>query len=393
MRYFWGFGICLCLLAGCAGEENGAITLNNDPASLADAVILDQAAILRQAQPAASPGLAELVASVLSPEVNGQPVSANHILLQDHFAYVSYHTQGENYGGGVEIVDLAQPDNPELISQLLFERLDINTSEIAPDGQTLWLGGSSAAAGAVIVRVALDNGLLSRDVEIVPLAGPYDVNSLEYTAAGLYVSAGNSNGGLWWLDSDLQIIDHEHFANSKYVATNGQSLGRQLVALESGNPSKIHIYTVGAPLSQSQVKVIEAIEHQEVAAPDSGKAVVFMKENDSTCYVSLGRHGLKAYNINNGKLVYVAPNSSMLTTGNTNAVSADSQYVYLANGADGVAFLSYPPPDRNGKNIELGLVTVWDEAAVPASANFIVNDENFIFVAKGAAGGLKILRK
>lgn len=112
-----------------------------------------------------------------------------------------------------------------------------------------------------------------------------------------------------------------------------------------------------------------------------------MKAGDNVCYVSKGMYGMEAYNVVSGQMVFKSP-LNMLTLGNTNAVSADNNYVYMANGADGVAFAEYPPSG----NI-LNIVGVWDDPAYPGSANYVTSDGTYLFVAKGQEGGLKIIKR
>ena len=73
--------------------------------------------------------------------------------------------------------------------------------------------------------------------------------------------------------------------------------------------------------------------------------------------------------------------------GNTNGVSTDNDYVYAANGSDGISISPHP---EGGDNIEP--IFYWDMAEDDASANFIIADGEWVFVAKGG-GGFKILRK
>jgi hypothetical protein len=60
----------------------------------------------------------------------------------------------------------------------------------------------------------------------------------------------------------------------------------------------------------------------------------------------------------------------------------------MANGADGLAIALIP------KNIESEITPVytWDMTETPASANFVVSEDDYVFLAKGL-GGVKVLRK
>lgn len=46
----------------------------------------------------------QLIARLLPPVYNGEVLQASHVRVVDHYAYVSYNTQGPRYLGGVDIV-------------------------------------------------------------------------------------------------------------------------------------------------------------------------------------------------------------------------------------------------------------------------------------------------
>ena len=62
----------------------------------------------------------QLIARILPPVYNGEVLQASHVRVVDHYAYVSYNTRGPRYLGGVDIVDISAPDDPGLISGVLF---------------------------------------------------------------------------------------------------------------------------------------------------------------------------------------------------------------------------------------------------------------------------------
>ena len=51
----------------------------------------------------------QLIAALSPPEYNGEVLQASHVRIADHYAYVSYNTQGPRYLGGVDIVDISSP--------------------------------------------------------------------------------------------------------------------------------------------------------------------------------------------------------------------------------------------------------------------------------------------
>jgi hypothetical protein len=68
----------------------------------------------------------QLIARLSPPEYNGEVLQASHVRIVDHYAYVTYNTQGPRYLGGVDIVDISSPDNPELVSSVVFINQETN---------------------------------------------------------------------------------------------------------------------------------------------------------------------------------------------------------------------------------------------------------------------------
>ena len=67
-----------------------------------------------------------LIARLAPPEYNGEVLQASHIRIAGQYAYVTYNTQGPRYLGGVDIVDISSPYNPELVSSVIFINQETN---------------------------------------------------------------------------------------------------------------------------------------------------------------------------------------------------------------------------------------------------------------------------
>ena len=101
----------------------------------------------------------EYVANVEPVTQNGVKLSASHMVIDGTYAYVTYNTYGNRYGGAVQIIDLVDASKPKIVSQLLFPESDINAITI---DRTLaqpkaWLAASTNKNGAEIYEVALSS--------------------------------------------------------------------------------------------------------------------------------------------------------------------------------------------------------------------------------------------
>ena len=72
----------------------------------------------------------DLKAEISSPNEFNQDLSASHILIQGDYAFVSYHIRGASYGGGFEILNIANPSSIQILSQVIFQDTDINAIAI-----------------------------------------------------------------------------------------------------------------------------------------------------------------------------------------------------------------------------------------------------------------------
>ncbi len=340
----------------------------------------------------------EHVAEVDPLVISGNTLSATHISLADEKAYVSYHKQGNDHVGAVEIIDLTNPNFPSIISQAYFLNSDINaiTSDFAGSNSSrkLWLAMSDATHGAQMIEIESLEGQISENYRRVNLSNILEgsgvsasANAITATNNYLYVTSGKTFGGTVVLDkTSLTGVSSESYSDAKYVAVNGRNNGSKVVSLVTGDNASVRVGNVNANLSTTSYD-IGSIFHQNVVETYRGKSTMeFSPINNDNIYIAKGKDGIALVDVNTGGLVSESK-GTMLVVGNTNGVTTDNDYVYAANGSDGISISPHP---NAGEKIEP--VFYWDMAEDDASANFIKSDGDWVFVAKGG-GGFKILRK
>lgn len=340
----------------------------------------------------------EHVAEVAPLVIEGNTLSATHIYLADNKAYVSYHRQGDDHVGAMEIIDLSNPNFPSIISQASFSGADINA--VASDFQgsdssrKIWLAMSDATHGAQLLEIESVGGFLTEDYRRVNLSNILEGSGVSASANGitatnnyLYVTSGKTHGGTVVLNKgSLTATSSESYRDAKYVAVNGVSNNSKVVSLVTGDNASIKVGDVGASLNTTPYN-IGSIFHQNVIETYRGKSTMeFSPLNNNHLYIAKGKDGIAKVNINNGNIMSESK-GTMLVVGNTNGVTTDNDYIYAANGSDGISISPHP---ESGEKIEP--IFYWDMAEDDASANFIMADGEWVFVAKGG-GGFKILRK
>jgi len=340
----------------------------------------------------------EHVAEVAPLVIDGNTLSATHITLADNKAYVSYHRQGNIHKGAVEIIDLNNPNFPTIISQASFLNSDINAVasdfEGSDSSRKIWLAMSDAIHGAQVIEIESQGGLISENYSRVNISNQLEGSGVSASANGitatndyLYVTSGKTFGGTVVLDkNNLQGLSSESYSDAKYVAVNGRDNTSKVVSLVTGDNASIKVGNVGASLNTTSYDIGE-IYHQNVVETYRGKSTMeFSPINNNTIYVAKGKDGIALVDTDNGNILSESK-GTMLVAGNTNCVTTDVDYIYAANGADGISISPHP---NSNQNIEP--IFYWDMAEDDASANFIIADGEWVFVAKGG-GGFKILRK
>lgn len=341
----------------------------------------------------------EYVFSLNVLKYNEQNLSATHIEVVDEFAYVSYNVQGSVHMGALEILDLTIPGAPVVLSTAFFEEIDINSLAVDPNktgsSRKIWLAGSRNKDGAVVVEVSAVNGVIMENSKTISFENVFDngiaasANSICFASGSIYVTAGQTNGGLVRLDASNLAYQHsKSFSSAKYVVSNGKKdNASQIIVLTTGDSASLRIYKNDLATAP-KIYNIGIIKHQAVSEPYKGKSTLSMSKDNKYVYVAMASSGFKVYNVNSGVEKFHSV-SSMLTNGNTNSIFVSSDYLYMANGADGLAVALTP---NNSSNQEIVPKFVWDLLDKPSSANFVAGDDEYIFVAKGL-GGVKVLRK
>jgi len=377
-----------------AGHDG--MVLNNDAVTLSQRIAYINQPLKLNGGLKSGPAFT-LVAEAASPVVNGIRLSASYVHRRFQNVYVTYNERGNGFGGAVVVFNVSNPANPTIVSEMTFSNIDINACDINSNGNVLYLAGSSKNKGAVVLIMNLNfqGIIITQPSQVIThkVGNTASANGIIQANRWIYVSAGNTNGGLFAYDrSSLNLIESDLYHGAKFSAANGRANGDKHLSLEvnQANQAFLHVYTVGTVDHNDElIWPLGSVVHQNVEPEFSsfGKATLFIKPGESTCYVSMAMNGMKAVNIFTGDLILESP-SGMITDGNTNAVSADNKYIYMANGAQGLYIARAP---QSGTIVEI--VGIWDDPAYPGSANHVYSDDDHIFLAKGKEGGLKIIRE
>ncbi|MCB9337819.1 MAG: DUF4114 domain-containing protein [Lewinellaceae bacterium] len=335
------------------------------------------------------------VAEITTLHLNGQNMSATHVALAGDLALVTYHLRGNDHMGAIEVVDLKNPDKPKVTEQIIFLQADVNAIAIQATAQgnnrKVWLALSDEKNGAVLGELLLQNKKFKnnyyREVKLAYLVqGAISSSANAVAEAGnfIYVAAGRTNGGVFCFHSnDLSLAGIKQFSEAKGIATNGV----QVASLKATESAQVLLGAAGSTSFPTSYP-IGSVVHQNVEDELGGKVSLFFShDNPDYLFVTAGKSGLKVVDISTGLTKFSSPDK-MLKSGNTNGITLNGNYAYVANGADGLAIFEIGNDDLP----DADHIFFWDLDEPGASANFVESGDDWVFVAKGE-GGFKILKK
>jgi len=321
------------------------------------------------------------IAALYPPEYKGEILQASHIRIADHYAYVTYNTQGPRYLGGVDIVDISSPDVPKLVSSVIFineetnkgkdvSSVDVNSS--TSSNSILWITGSDETRDSAFAeRFVLNTSNQFDTSQSVNFSLRGFVGTdVRYYNDKVYVTSG-TGGGLTILDNQMKMVSFMNIENARSVDVN-----KDFEIVLAGNPG--HLYNPGA-------------WDKEIGGSADPGAKSILRLHNRFALASLGEAGLKCYDVSSStpSMVIsalagpVVPEGGIPSDYVTNGVSvSDNGWVYIANGAGG---LDIAKLDSDGKLTWMGNIDL------EASVNFVESNANYVFVARGVLG-LKILK-
>ena len=323
-----------------------------------------------------------LIARLAPPEYNGEVLQASHIRIAGQYAYVTYNTQGPRYLGGVDIVDISSPYNPELVSSVIFinqetnKGKDVSSADVkiasSPGSNTfLWITGADETSDSAFVeRFELNSSNQFSSAQSVnfSLKG-YVGTDVRYFNDKLFVTSG-AGGGLTILDNQMKEVNFINIENARSVDVN-----KDFEIALGGNPG--HLYNPGN-------------WDKEIGGATDPDAKSILRLYNNFALVALGQDGLKCYDVSAMPSTVISalpaptvPEGKSALDYVTNGVSVtDNGWVYVANGAAG---LDVAKIGTDGKLTWMGNVDL------EASVNFVEANGEYAFVARGVLG-LKILK-
>lgn len=314
-----------------------------------------------------------LVADITVPQLLGSNLSATDVTHSNGLAFVSYHLNGNQYAGAIDVLDLSNPNAPAFTVNYTSESREFNALNVLDS--KLFLAGQRDKEESGYTANSTDGALLYV-VEVIQ--GDQLESSVDWQEIPMPSFSGNSVSVM----GNHQLLFASGASGGGFFEVNTQS--ENITATQSENYAKYVKYADGVKYkliggnSNAQL-IIESnggsntVDLGQPAAPVDGKNVVTVY--DGKAYVTLGQNGLVVVNLESNEVVGSYNHDG---PGLANGVAVDEDFVYLANGQSGLILL-------RRRTLEF-----YGQYKYEGSANLVDISGNIILIANGI-GGVKLL--
>ena len=312
-------------------------------------------------------------------------LSASSIELGDNHAFITYHKRGNEHKGALEIINITNPEQPNSLGFVPFAHADINAVEIDIfEENIVWVAGSSQKIGSALYRIEFTDNYEVESLTRVNLSKKLS-SGVSASANGIYIThdyilfpvarALEESSRLTGAVLNQFLLKssqaQRHFGQSVkwncYYASLKVNAGNELIIKRADTDELVLNIGLGSST------------HQTVDLPHDGKYdLQFSPINPAELYITNASNGAMSVNIVNGQIIKNT-HEDMLPKGNSNAVFVDSNFIYMANGEDGLVIAELETAERTNL---IQPIFHWDLPEKPASVNFVTAKDGYVYVAK-----------
>ena len=340
-----------------------------------------------------------LIAEVEPPVVNGEQVQATMVSIIGNSARaaVSYNVQGSDHLGAVDALQVtsSNANSIRIRSGVAFSSAKANAVHYGTGG--LWVALSSedpeltGSNGFSAVKMFHVSGYTINDNSTNFGLPGFAANSVKEVDGRIYITSGN-NAGLTILDSDLtEQIGYIDIPGARWVDVDENEAW--IVVLGSNPENGMATLYV---INKNTLEIINEFPFEGADTPEAKSTVELRGE---LALIAAGKAGTIIMDINTGDIVATIPIPDPAEKGlsvdavETNAVSADEEYIFISNGEAGV-YVAEANMDleayNNGDHLTVDLIgyLMFDEFQ---SVNHVAYRNKTLFIASGL-GGVKAVR-
>ncbi len=318
-----------------------------------------------------------LVAQVKPPTYNGtDKLTATHVHVDGNYAYVSYNTPGAEYMGAIQVINIGDPNNPRVTSQLIYTNADINSIQY-DNGYVYAVGGvdaeksATATSNSLVAKIAVANGRLNTSNGIAyGFQTGFNANAVLVNGGSVLVTSGKDGTLTSYNKSDLNIENEVMFSDLRSLA------------VENGNIALLDASS-GIRVLDSNFQQIKEIPVNTDFGAASKKTIDFSGDK---IIVAEAAKGAGVYSYSSGNLleyipILINPEGVSQSDINTNAVAINGDIILMANGGAGLCL------SEKGENNS----DVYGIIELDGSTNFVASKDDYVLAASGKEG-LQIIK-
>ncbi|MFK5973589.1 MAG: hypothetical protein QM485_09945 [Flavobacteriaceae bacterium] len=318
-----------------------------------------------------------LVAQINPPSYGGgESLTASHIHLVDNYAYVSYNTVGANYAGGIDIINIKNPNKPKITSRLYYTNADINSLKYE-NGYVYAVGGVDseksvrATSNSFIAKISASNGKFNLSAGIsYGFQEGFNGTDIALVNNTIMVTSGMDGSLTVYDKNSIEILKEVPFEDLRSLASKDNN-----IALLDASK--------GILLLDQNLNITKEIDIDSDFGPASKRTIAFFGDK---IVVSEGTKGAGVYDTATGSLLEYIPillNPEGVSNQDvvTNAVTTNQKVILMANGGAGLCL-----SEENNNNSDLVGIIELD-----GSINYVESKGDYIFAASGRQG-LQIIK-
>ncbi|MCJ7467104.1 MAG: hypothetical protein MUO53_10470 [Maribacter sp.] len=318
-----------------------------------------------------------LIAQVSPPIYAGVTnLTASHVSIDGNFAFVSYNVAGEDYFGGIDVIDVSDPTDPRVTSRVVYLNADINSLQFA-NGYVYAVGGMDATASftalsnSFITKIPVFNGIMATEAGVIYGYQPGD-NATDVHIEGneAFVTSGK-NGTITIYDTkDLTVKKESAFTDLRSLAFDNNK-----VALLDAS--------LGIRVLDNNLNAKKEIAINSDFGNYTKRSIDFIGDK---IVVAEGPKGAGVYSYASGSLlqyipILIDPNKAPTGDMVTNAVAINNDMVMMANGGAGLSISD----DQGNTTKPYGVIQL------DGSINYVQTRGDYAFAASGQQG-LQIIK-
>lgn len=318
-----------------------------------------------------------LVAQIDVPTFSGGAnLTASHVDVSGSYAYVSYNTADAGYVGGIDVINVSDPNNPIVTSRLYYVNADINS--IKYDNGYIYIAGGvdsersvTATSNSFVAKLQTSNGRINLDAGVLyGFQEGYNATDIAVTSNEVLVTSGREGFVSMYSKTDLTPTKQAPFMDLRSVAVKDN----QIAVLDASQ---------GVSILDASLTVVRDIAIDSDFGTNTKRTLDFSGEN---IVVAEGSKGAGVYNAGTGSFVEYIP--ILLNPDNvdgvdvvTNAVATNEEVLLMANGGAG---LCLSEEQQNSTDL-VGVIQL------EGSINYVASKDDYIFAASGKEG-LQIIK-